>query len=160
MTPRTSPVHVGAATTLTFVLVLLAGCGGGGQSAPPITAPAGPAVLGTRSVSALGAVLVDGQGHTLYVNVQQKNDPSACDRNCLSVWPPVLTSSTVAPRGGLSAALLGTVTLPGGGQEVTYNHFPLHSYVGDSLPGDANGQAIQNAWYAMTTAGTPASRSG
>jgi predicted lipoprotein with Yx(FWY)xxD motif len=160
MTPRTSPARVGAVVALTFVAVLLAACGGGGQSAPPITAPAGPAVLGTRSVSALGAVLVDGQGHTLYVNVQQKDDPSACDRNCLSVWPPVLTSSTVDPRDGLSPALLGTVTLPGVGQEVTYNHYPLHSYVGDSLPGDANGQAIQNAWYAITASGSPASPAG
>jgi hypothetical protein len=43
---------------------------------------------------------------------------------------------------------------------VTYNHYLLHSYVGDSTPGAANGQAIQSSWYAITASGAPALSNG
>ena len=64
--------HIGFLATLTalpLTVVALAGCGGGGSKAapaPPKTASGGPATVGVANV-ALGKILVNSQGRTLYL---------------------------------------------------------------------------------------------
>ena len=48
------------------------------------------------------------------------------------------------PAGGLSvpagvSGTLGVITLQDGSQQVTYNHKPLYTFLGDADPGDAEG---------------------
>jgi len=56
---------------------------------------------------------------------------------CTQVWPEtLLTSGTRATEAGpgVQSALLGTVKDAGGQLEVTYNHWPLYTFSGDSGP--------------------------
>jgi hypothetical protein len=45
-----------------------------------------------------------------------------------------------------------------GGRVVTYNHWPLYTYVGDLTPGQATGQALDlngAPWYVLRPSGAP-----
>jgi predicted lipoprotein with Yx(FWY)xxD motif len=105
-----------------------------------VAAPRG-AKVGVRQTS-LGKVLVDAQGHTLYVF-----DGGACTGACAATWPPLLTSGK--PTG---VAKLGTKTLAGGKLEVTYAGKPLHRYAVDRSPGEVNGASVPH-WFALSPAG-------
>jgi hypothetical protein len=66
---------------------------------------------------------------------------------------------TAAKAGsGVQASLLGTVKAASGSLYVTYNHWPLYTYTGDSGPGAAHGQGITSfggTWYVLNASGTP-----
>lgn len=51
------------------------------------TASAQPAKV-ALSRSALGSILVDSQGRTLYLFEKDKRDRSACASTCATYWPP------------------------------------------------------------------------
>jgi len=54
------------------------------------------------------------------------------------------------------AGKLGTIRRSDGITQVTYDHHPLYSYVGDSAPGQANGNNINlngGLWHEMTVSG-------
>jgi predicted lipoprotein with Yx(FWY)xxD motif len=88
--------------------------------------------------------------------VNEKADPGACNKACLAVWPPVVSAATPPTVGrGLTPTLLGSKPLADGEVAVTFNGFPLHTYVGDDQPGQKNGQAIQGLWYTITASGHP-----
>ncbi len=134
--------------------------------AAPSTAPSptgGTAVsIEAKNVAPLGKVLVDQQGLTLYLLTKEKGGKIACTGSCASIWPPVVlpsgtTSATTVA--GAKSSLLGTVKLPDGTVAVTYNGYPLHTYSGDSGPGQANGQGVQGVWFAVTPSGTEATSS-
>ena len=45
---------------------------------------------------------------------------------------------------------------PSGGRVVTYNHWPLYTYIVDKKPGQATGQALNlngGLWYVLSPAG-------
>jgi hypothetical protein len=61
--------------------------------------------------------------------------------------------------GGLA---LGTVKDASGNLEVTYNHWPLYTFSGDSGPGVAKGQALTSlggTWYVLNGSGNPVTSS-
>jgi predicted lipoprotein with Yx(FWY)xxD motif len=47
---------------------------------------------------------------------------------------------------------LGTTTRDDGSIQVTYNSWPLYYYHDDAAPGDANGQGIEDIWFAANPA--------
>src|SRR5436853_91909 len=54
------------------------------------------------------------------------------------------------------AALLGSDRNPAGGRVVTYNKWPLYTYVADTAPGQAKGQALNlngGLWYVLSPSG-------
>jgi predicted lipoprotein with Yx(FWY)xxD motif len=128
------------------------------------TTPSGPAPVyevKTGTVTGLGTVLVDGQGFTLYVFAPDKQSGSStCYGECAKAWPPLVLPNGVsqAPAGpGVRAGLLGTTKRTDGTVEVTYNQWPLYTWVIDSAPGDATGQDLNNLggkWYVITPDGT------
>ncbi len=98
-------------------------------------------------------VLTDAQGYTLYWFAPDTPSRSTCYGTCASYWPPVTGSPVAGP--GVTGRL-GTIARTGGVAQVTYNHHPLYTYVGDSAPGQANGNKINlngGLWYEMTAAG-------
>jgi predicted lipoprotein with Yx(FWY)xxD motif len=165
--------------------VVLAGCGSSsssstttssGPSTTPTTAPTAttgastavtagsgtPAIYEVRTgkVKGLGTVLVNGQGLTLYLFVPDKQSGvSTCYTACAQGWPPLLlpTGVTAPVAGsGVKTSLLGTTPRSDGTTQVTYNKWPLYLWVGDSEPGQATGQGIDNLgglWYVLAPDG-------
>jgi len=116
--------------------------------------------VSTGTVTGLGKVLVDGQGLTLYLFVPDKQSGnSTCYGRCAQGWPPLLLPSGVsAPLAGsgVQSSLLGTTKRTDGTTQVTYNKWPLYLWVGDSQPGQATGQGLNNLgglWYVLSSQG-------
>jgi predicted lipoprotein with Yx(FWY)xxD motif len=114
--------------------------------------------VSTRKVKKLGTVLVNSHGRTLYMFVPDKQKKVTCKGHCAAVWPPLKVKAGKKPTAGGAAkkGLLGTDKNPGGGRVVTYNKWPLYTYIADTKPGQATGQAIKlngGFWYVLSPAG-------
>jgi predicted lipoprotein with Yx(FWY)xxD motif len=111
----------------------------------------------------VGTVLVNGQGQALYLLTSEKGGKITCTpaNGCTQAWPEtVLPSGATAARAGsgVKASLLGAVKDSSGGLEVTYNHWPLYTFAGDSGPGVVKGQGLTSfggTWYVLNAAGSP-----
>jgi predicted lipoprotein with Yx(FWY)xxD motif len=143
-------------------LALLAGCGNAAPGAPSLIDPAAagarqaqPVSVNAADVAGIGSVLTDQTGKTLYVFAQDTTNPPAskCLAQCAESWPPLLATGDLRGK-GVDPALLGTVTRPDGTKQVTIAKRPVYTYAGDTGPGQATGQGIQNAWFAVTPLGT------
>jgi predicted lipoprotein with Yx(FWY)xxD motif len=169
----------GAAIAVLALAIVAAGCGssnssnnstsasggggglyGGGSSTTNTTASSGgaAAVVSVASNPKLGKILVDSKGMTLYYFEKDKKGgtSSSCSGACASVWPPVTTSGAPKGTSGAQASKLGTIKRSDGSTEVTYNGWPLYTYVSDTKPGDAKGNDLTQfgaQWYALTPAG-------
>jgi predicted lipoprotein with Yx(FWY)xxD motif len=119
--------------------------------------------VSAKNVAGLGTVLVNQQGRTLYMLTTEKGGKITCTASsgCLHAWPEInLPSGTKAAKAGtgVKSSLLGTVKGGAGKTEVTYNGWPLYTFIGDSSAGSATGQGITNfggTWYVLNTAGNP-----
>ena len=153
------------AACLAALALIAAACTGGGSSsggglygAGPATSSAQPAatVVDLRG-SSLGQMLVDGQGRSLYLFEADQAGRSNCDAACASAWPPYLSNGAPKAGNGVTGGQLGTTARAGdGGTQVTYHDHPLYYYVGDSEPGDTNGQGLDQfgaKWYVVGAGG-------
>jgi predicted lipoprotein with Yx(FWY)xxD motif len=153
-----------AAAVVVVASLLLAACGSSTKAAtaPPPTAGSNASVtLSVANVAGLGPVLVNGNGFTLYVLPQEKGGNVTCTAtgDCTKIWPaavlPAEMSQGIAGT-GVQASLLGSVKSPAGNTRLTYNGWPLYTYIGDSKPGTATGQGFKDSfgtWWALTPAG-------
>jgi predicted lipoprotein with Yx(FWY)xxD motif len=119
----------------------------------------------TASVAGLGTVLVNGAGFTLYMfEPDRQSGTSTCYGECENLWPPVLlVAGAKAPLAGagVHASLLGTTVRTGGIAQITYNGWPLYLWHGDSKPGEATGQGLNDSgglWYVLNAEGVPVLR--
>jgi predicted lipoprotein with Yx(FWY)xxD motif len=106
--------------------------------------------------TALGRVLVDGRGRTLYLFGKDKHGRSACSGKCAGFWPPLIASGKPLATAGAKASLLGTTKRTDGRLQVTYNHHPLYTFVKDLKKGQTNGEEVDAfgaEWYALSPAG-------
>jgi predicted lipoprotein with Yx(FWY)xxD motif len=145
-----------AAVVVPLVALATAGCGSSSDNTP--TAPAAARSSATVSVanSALGKIIVDSRGHTLYLFKKDAGSKSACSGACATAWPPLRASGDPTAGGGANASLLGTTPRSDGQPQVTYNGHPLYGFQGDSQAGDTNGQGITAfgaAWYVLSPTG-------
>ena len=117
-------------------------------------APAAGGVAVATKTTAIGTVLVDASGLTLYHFDKDTNGTIACTGGCVSVWPPV-----IVPAGGTATAgtgvtgTLGMTARPEGTQQLTWNGLPLYHYAHDSAPGDTHGDGIGGLWHAALVSG-------
>jgi len=116
------------------------------------------ATVQTKKIAGLGTVLVNSKGLTLYMFAPDKQKRVTCKGQCATFWPPLkLKAGQKATAGGAAKkSLLGSDKNPSGGRVVTYNHWPLYTYVADSKPGQATGQAVKlngGLWYVLSPAG-------
>ena len=107
------------------------------------------------SESTSGSILVDGQGRSLYLftNDTQNSGASTCTGDCLTNWPPLLSTEAPTAGDGVDAAKLGTITRDDGTTQVTYNGWPLYLYSGDTAPGDVTGQGVGGVWFLVAPDG-------
>jgi predicted lipoprotein with Yx(FWY)xxD motif len=150
---------------LAALAFVAAACAGGGSSssgagsygAAPATSSGSPsaAIVDLRG-SKLGQTLVDGQGRTLYLFEADTAGKSNCNGACTSAWPPYVSHGTPQAGTGVTGALLGTSLRGDGAAQVTYQGHPLYYYAGDSRPGDAAGQGLDQfgaRWYVLAPSG-------
>jgi predicted lipoprotein with Yx(FWY)xxD motif len=107
--------------------------------------------------SAIGLILVNSRGHTLYLFAKDRNGKSACSGSCASFWPPLLSKGRPTAGPGVKRSLLGTRTRSDGSRQVTYNNHPLYAYTLDKRPGQTKGESISAfgaKWYAVSAKGT------
>jgi predicted lipoprotein with Yx(FWY)xxD motif len=162
MTRRRPITFLVSAAVIPLVALAVAACGGGGTAtaaSPPKTPTGASATVGVAN-SSLGSILVNSNGHTLYLFKGDVGGKSACTGACATAWPPLAATGKPTAGTGLTASKLGTITRSDGTQQVTYNGHPLYLYIGDKKPGDVTGQGITAfgaAWFALTPSGTQAS---
>jgi predicted lipoprotein with Yx(FWY)xxD motif len=152
MLGRTSLTLLGA---LPLAVVALAGCGGSASHALPTTSNGRPASVGVSSTG-LGDVLVDRQGHTLYLFERDSGTMSACTGACAVNWPPLRVRGTALVGSGARSSNVGRTARPDGISQLTYNGHPLYTFVNDKKPGDTNGEGISafgGSWFAVSPAG-------
>ena len=144
---------IGAVATIALPL---AACAKSGAAAS-----GGELVIGSKSVSSLGSVLVSPKGLTLYHMTPESASKIVCTGQCTSIWPPLLVPSGDSGASGGSgvSGSFGTVQRPGGEMQVTFDGMPLYTYSGDTGPRQGNGQGIGGVWFAVTTTGQSASGS-
>jgi len=106
---------------------------------------------------AVGNILVDSKGRTLYLFKKDTGKKSNCSGDCAVDWPPLRVSGKPRAGRGAHASLLGTTKRSDGSRQVTYNGHPLYRFEGDKKPGDTNGQGL-NAfgalWWVVSPSGS------
>jgi predicted lipoprotein with Yx(FWY)xxD motif len=157
-----------ALALLVVLAVAVAGCGGdsdssssggayGGGSSTASSeeksaSDGGDGIVSAAKVGDLGTILVDSEGRTLYDFHKDKGGTSSCYGACAGAWPPLLTEGDPQAQGAAERSMLGTTKRKDGTVQVTYNGWPLYTYVGDQGPGEANGNDIDQfgaEWYAL-----------
>ena len=171
---RSSAHRLVGGSLLLGVVITVAACGASattaaGSGSSPATASTGSAgaaatstvTLSARSVPGVGTVLVNGQGQTLYLLTSEKGGKVSCtaSNGCTKFWPEItLPKGTTAAKAGsgVEPSLLGSVKDASGNLEVTYNGWPVYTYVGDSGPSVAHGQGLASfggTWYVLNASG-------
>jgi predicted lipoprotein with Yx(FWY)xxD motif len=144
----------------TATLLLASACGsstvtsGAGTGALKAGSPGG--VLSVAN-TALGPVLVDSKGLTVYLLTADTPGHSSCNAQCLQFWPVVSSPAGAgAPTvSGVSAALTVTKATDGASM-LAAGGWPLYTFAKDKAPGDVNGEGKQSfggTWYAVSPSG-------
>ena len=157
MVTRRRSLRIGAIATVVAVAAVAAAVWSGTGVAGARHAMKSPTVT-TKKIKKLGTVLVNSRGLTLYMFVPDHQKRVTCKGQCAVIWPPLKIKKGRKPTAGGAArkGLLGTDRNPSGGRVVTYNRWPLYTYISDSKPGQATGQAIKlngGYWYVLSPAG-------
>jgi len=159
-------------------VTLAAACSSSGTAttaAPSVAAPATPApsaaapseaaseapsaATGSETISisttALGDIIVEDEGKTVYAFSPDSAGTPTCYDQCATTWPPVLAEdgTTLTAGAGLDASKLTTVDRTDGTKQVKYGDWPLYYFSGDSAAGDTNGQGIATMWYVLDATG-------
>ncbi len=98
--------------------------------------------------SSLGEILVDGSGDTLYTFAPDAGGLSTCYGTCAKAWPPLLAPDTIVVPADMQSAM-GATLRSDNTTQVTYGGYPLYTYIGDTAPGDTNGQGVGGVWHVV-----------
>lgn len=129
-----------------FALFAATAQGALAQSTPEAEPP--PSVF-VRQDPALGAILTDPNGMTLYMFTKDTTEgESSCYDDCAVNWPPFAAAEPLTLPGNIEGELT-TVTRTDGTTQVAYNGMPLYLWVKDTQPGDTTGQGVGDVWYVV-----------
>jgi len=122
-----------------------------GQAVPATAG--GTATLRTTTIGGV-SVLTNSSGRTLYWFAPDTPSKSVCYGTCASYWPPVIGNPAAGP--GVTLGKVATIARTDGTIQVTYAGHPLYTYIGDTAPGQANGNDINlngGFWHEVPAAG-------
>jgi len=122
-----------------------------GQAVPATAG--GTATLRTTTIGGV-SVLTNSSGRTLYWFAPDTPSKSACYGTCAAYWPPVIGTPAAGP--GVTLSKIATIARTDGTIQVTYAGHPLYTYIGDTAPGQANGNDINlngGFWHEVPAAG-------
>jgi predicted lipoprotein with Yx(FWY)xxD motif len=116
-----------------------------------------PASAGSLKTAKIGGatVLTNADGFTVYWFALDTAAKSNCSGSCAAYWPPLTGLPAAGP--GVPGRL-GTIARSDGVTQATYNGHPLYTYVGDTRPGQANGNNLDlngGLWHEVTAAAGP-----
>jgi predicted lipoprotein with Yx(FWY)xxD motif len=106
---------------------------------------------------ALGEILTDPEGMTLYLFTNDEEGKSNCYDQCAENWPPFTAEEPLTLPEGVEGELT-LIDRDDGTQMVAYNGIPLYYFAGDEAPGDTTGQGVGDVWYVVAPGqmfGTP-----
>jgi predicted lipoprotein with Yx(FWY)xxD motif len=138
-----------------FALTLVvAACGSVATATPKQTPIPVKPVLSAMPDPALGQVLVDTKGFTLYFFVPEQGTKVVCTGDCATMWRPLMATSAAPPTSVFPLpGVIGTVDRPDGGRQVTYDSWPLYTYAMDKAAGDMQGKGAAGEWFVALAAG-------
>ena len=122
-----------------------------GQAVPATAG--GTAMLRTTTIGGV-SVLINSSGRTLYWFAPDTPSKSVCYGTCAAYWPPVIGNPAAGP--GVTLSKIATIARTDGTIQVTYAGHPLYTYIGDTAPGQANGNDINlngGFWHEVPAAG-------
>jgi predicted lipoprotein with Yx(FWY)xxD motif len=114
-----------------------------GVSFPPV----GTTVIVVQH-SKLGWVMAKADGLVVYTYAKDsKGGAPTCTGSCASVWAPVTGTPKAGPADTFPGSF-GLVTGAGGQKVITYNGYPLYTYVG-APPLSTKGNGIGGVWHVI-----------
>ena len=109
--------------------------------------PVGTTVLIVQH-SNLGWVMAKADGYVVYTYAKDtKNGAPTCTGSCASAWAPVTGMPKAGPADTFPGAF-GVVTGAGGKKDITYNGYPLYTYVGAPVL-STKGNGIGGVWHVI-----------
>jgi predicted lipoprotein with Yx(FWY)xxD motif len=157
-------LHVISVLITAVAVVSLASCGSSAKPSSSSTSTTGSkkkpfvtlrlaqnAKIGTR-------ILVNPAGKTVYLYTPDGSGtttkvPAAIKKT----WPAkVAGAASIAVGPGLDRVKLVVHKQADGVRQVAYNGHLLYTFVGDTKPGDANGQGLGGVWFAVLATGAKA----
>jgi predicted lipoprotein with Yx(FWY)xxD motif len=114
--------------------------------------------LKTTMSSKDGTILTTSSGMAVYWFAIDTPTKSNCDGTCLTYWP-ALTGTPSLASGVTLPGKLGTITRSNGVMQATYDGHPLYVYKADTSAGQVNGNgsnASGGLWWVMTPSGAKA----
>lgn len=153
--------YAGTAAAL-VAATLLAGCGSSsGGGAGTTTSGAKSSVKATGAVQVAktdaGMALVDPKGRTLYAFAKDTKGHSNCSGSCAGYWPPAPAGSVPGTHPDGVTATFGEISRDDGSKQLTVDGFPVYTYSGDSRPGQAAGQGLNESgglWWVLSASGS------
>lgn len=94
--------------------------------------------------TAMGTVLADEQGMTLYTFAKDQGGQSACVDSCARNWPPLMAGADATPASDFTV-----IPRPDGGHQWAYKGQPLYLWTHDKQPGDTSGDGLANGAWAV-----------
>jgi predicted lipoprotein with Yx(FWY)xxD motif len=138
---------IGALSALALVLLIVAVAGSGGPAPTR-----GPVALKAGKAGGV-TVLTNARGFTVYWFAADGPGKSNCYGSCSQYWPPV--TGTPSAGAGIPGTF-STIRRTDGTAQVTYNGRPLYTYVGDTAPGQAQGNNLNisgGLWHEIVVPG-------
>ncbi len=117
--------------------------------AGPLVAAASPAsaashgLLDVGHAGRYGAVLTNAAGDSLYT-LDNSQGKQVCTGRCLGFWPPVVVSrsTTHVDLGPGVTGQVGFMPLNSKSKLVTFDGYPLYTFIKDTKAGQANGEGV------------------
>ncbi len=121
------------------------------EAAPSESASAGTGVELKLATSALGDIVTDGAGKTLYMFTPDEGGTPTCYDQCADSWPALTAAdaASVTAGTGLDASKISVVDRTDGTKQVKYGEYPLYYFAKDSAAGQTNGQGLNDKWYVV-----------
>ena len=91
--------------------------------------------------AAAHAMLTDKNGMTLYTFDKDTAGTSVCYGDCAVNWPPYLAEN------GTEVPGLTTIERKDGARQWAKDGKPLYFWVGDTEPGETNGDGVGGVWH-------------
>jgi len=136
-TTRGSKIARGAAAALALGVL--------GTAATIGVASAGSLAVVSVAVPHFAGALANQSSHSLYVLSSEKGGALKCAGSCLSSWVPleVPTATKTVSLGAGVKGKIGFVARGKAKKQVTFNSYPLYTFVGDSGARQSHGEGVK-----------------